>query len=48
MTDNELKMLGDLLEKLVRKEALADSERLAAIRLANAADQLAAQRKKAA
>lgn len=48
MTDIELKTLADLLERLIRKEkvALTDSERMAAIKLVNAADLLAEQRRR--
>jgi len=47
MTDIELRTLADLLERLLRKEkvALTNSERMAAIKLVNAADQLAEQRR---
>jgi len=46
MSDVELKALADLLEKLVRRENLTESERLAAMKLVNATDLLVAERKK--
>lgn len=45
MSDTELKTLADLLEKLARKERLTESERLAAIKVANAADLLASEKR---
>jgi len=48
MSEIELKTLADLLERMISKEkvALTDSERRAAIKLVNAADQLAEERRK--
>lgn len=44
MSGTKLRMLADLLERLVRWEALTDSERRAAIGLAELADRLAEER----
>lgn len=44
MSELELRSLANLLEKMVRHEALADSERKAAAKLAEEADRLADRR----
>lgn len=47
MSEIELRQLADLLEKMIRREKveLTESERMAAIKLVSAADQLAEARK---
>lgn len=45
MSDTELKTLADLLEKLARREPLTESERLAVMKLTNAVDLIAAEKK---
>jgi hypothetical protein len=47
MSETELRQLADLLEKMICREKveLTDSERMAAIKLVSAADQLAETRK---